>query len=86
MHTTITGTKGRLEAPDTFLNDAGSMTLHTAEGCQEIAVPVSDRFGAEVRDFSAAILENRQPLVSLAYSLRNMQTLDRIMAQLQAKG
>lgn len=85
MHTTITGTKGRLEAPDTFLNDAGTMTLHTTAGCQEIAIPVSDRFGAEVRDFSAAILENRQPLVSLEYSLRNMQTLDQIMAQIQAK-
>lgn len=82
MHTSIIGTQGRLEVPDTFLNNAGTITMYTTAGGQEIAVPESDRFASEVQDFSAAILEKRSPRVLLEDSLRIMQTLDMIRVQI----
>ena len=83
MHSEIIGTEGMLLAPDTFLDDAGQLALHGKDGCQLIDVARSDRYGEEIRDFSAAILEKRAPKLSLDESLRNMRTLDRIMAQVR---
>lgn len=81
MHSEIIGTQGLLEAPDTFLNDAGQLTLYTGKNSELIPVAESDRYGEEIRDFSAAILEKRSPLLSLEESLRDMRILDRIMEQ-----
>jgi xylose dehydrogenase (NAD/NADP) len=83
MHSEIIGSDGMLLAPDTFLDDAGQLALHGKDGCQHIAVAASDRYGEEIRDFSAAILEKRSPKLSLDESLSNMRTLDRIMAQVR---
>ena len=82
MHSEIVGRDGMLLAPDTFLNDAGAVTVHTKAGCESIPVAESDRYGEEIRDFSAAILENRPPKLGLEESLRNMRTLDRLFEQL----
>jgi xylose dehydrogenase (NAD/NADP) len=84
MHSEIIGSDGMLLAPDTFLDDAGVLALHGKNGCQLIAVAESDRYGEEIRDFSAAILENRAPKLSLDDSLSAMRTLDRIMAQVRS--
>ncbi|WP_301102404.1 Gfo/Idh/MocA family oxidoreductase [Propionivibrio sp.] len=83
MHSEIIGTDGMLLAPDTFLNDAGQLTVHDKNGCQIIAIAESDRYAEEIRDFSAAILEKRSPKLGLGESLSNMRTLDRIMVQVQ---
>ena len=83
MHSEIIGTDGTLLAPDTFLDDAGQLALHTRQGCALIPVAESDRYGEEIRDFSAAILENRSPMLSLEESLRNMRTLDCILEQVR---
>lgn len=83
MHSEIIGSDGMLLAPDTFLNDAGQLSLHTKAGCELIPVTESDRYGEEIRDFSAAILEKRAPKLSLDESLRNMRTLDRIRQSLR---
>jgi Predicted dehydrogenases and related proteins len=74
----IVGTDGALLVPDTFLDDAGQITLQTKTEIRQIAVAQSDRYGEEIRDFSRAILENRAPRLSLDESLRNMRVLDRV--------
>ena len=83
MHSEIIGSKGMLLAPDTFLDDAGLLTLYDKSGCQQLTVAQSDRYGAEISDFSSAILEHRAPKLNLDESLITMRTLDRIMAQVR---
>ncbi|PTY05583.1 gfo/Idh/MocA family oxidoreductase [Opitutaceae bacterium EW11] len=76
----IVGTKGVLEIPDTFHNEPGVLTLTTGTARKEIPVPESDRYAAEIQDFSAAILENRDPKFPLAETLRNAEVIDRLLA------
>ncbi|HVW22616.1 MAG TPA: Gfo/Idh/MocA family oxidoreductase [Opitutaceae bacterium] len=76
----IVGTEGLLEIPDTFFDNAGSLTLTQGERVRELAVPESDRYRREVEDFAAAILERRPPLLGLEESIRNLETLDRLYA------
>lgn len=82
MHAEIIGTLGRLEVRDTFVDAAGEIVLYTKDGAQHIAIGESDRYGAEFRDFSAAILEGRAPLLSVDESIRNMEVLDMIRESL----
>lgn len=77
----IVGTQGALLIPDTFLDDAGQLTLQTSSGSRLINVAQSDRYGEEIADFSTAIQEKRPPRLGLEESLRNMRTLERILAQ-----
>ena len=84
MHSDIVGSEGSLLVPDTFLDDAGEIQLNTRNGSERIAVPASDRYAAEVQDFSAAILAGRAPRLTLDESLRNLRVLDRIRAALDA--
>ena len=79
----IVGTEGALLIPDTFLDDAGQLTLQTKKGNESIAITASDRYGEEIRDFSVAILNKRQPKLSLDESLRNMRTLERILEKIR---
>lgn len=78
----IIGTEGVLEIPDPFLDMAGELTLRTAHGVERIAVAESNRYLEEVEDFSAAVLENRQPKFTLDESIRNMEVLDMLYASL----
>lgn len=84
MHATVVGTQGVMEIDDTFLDAAGEILVRTQAGSRSIAVDQSDRYAAEFRDFSAAILEERQPLLSLDESIRNLEVLDMIFASLHA--
>ncbi len=79
----IVGTEGALLVPDTFLDDAGQLTLQTTRGSESIAVAASDRYGEEIRDFSKAVLEDRAPKLSLEESLRNMRVLERILEKIR---
>ena len=76
----LVGTEGTLEIPDAFLDSPGSLTLVRGEERREIPVAESDRYRHEIEDFSAALLEGRPPQFSLAESLRNMETIDRLYA------
>ena len=78
----IVGTEGALLVPDTFLDDAGQLTLLTKHGSESIAVAASDRYGEEIRDFSTAILEGRLPKLGLEESLRNLRILERIQERI----
>lgn len=79
MHSEIVGTSGLLVIPDTFLDTAGQLQLVTNQGSEVIEVAASDRYAAEIADFTGAILEHRAPALCLNESLRNMRTLDRLM-------
>lgn len=81
MHSEIIGTQGMLESTDTFLDSAGELILQTQAGREVIPVAPSDRYAAEIGDFSAALLEKRAPLLSLEESLRNMRIVDMLMAK-----
>lgn len=82
MHSEITGTKGVLLAPDTFLDDAGVLQLLTKSGSETIAVEASDRYAAEIADFSAAVLQKSKPALGLDESLRNMRVLELVLNQI----
>lgn len=84
MNSEIVGTKGRIEIPDTFLGAEGSLTVVTEEGSRQIAVAESDRYTLEVADFADAVLEQRQPFLQLEESLRNMQVLDMLFADIRS--
>ena len=76
----IVGTKGVLEVPDAFLDNAGSLTLTLGEERREIPVAASDRYRLEVEDFAAAIVASRPLPLSLDESIRNAELLDRLLA------
>lgn len=76
----IVGTKGLLEIPDTFFDNAGSLTLTTGDEKKEIAIEASDRYRLEVEDFADSILQSKTPQFSLAETQRNMEVLDRLLA------
>lgn len=76
----IVGTKGVLEIPDTFLDNAGTLTLTVGEERREIAVEPSDRYRLEVEDFADAILHKRMPQLGLDETLRNAEVMDRLRA------
>jgi len=76
----IIGTKGILEVPDTYFDNAGSLSLITGEDRQEIPVTKSDRYRREIEDFADSILEGRSPAFGLAETLRNAEVTDRLIA------
>ena len=76
----IEGTRGALEIPDTFWDNAGAMTLITGDERREIPVGASDRYRLEIEDFADAILQKRSPQFRIAETQRNMEVLDRLFA------
>ncbi len=80
----IIGTKGIVEVPLTFSNDAGFITVISHEGKREVEVLESDRYQLEIEDFSDAVLHNRKPLFSLDETVRNMRILDDLMEKVRA--
>ncbi|MFT3783848.1 MAG: Gfo/Idh/MocA family oxidoreductase [Nibricoccus sp.] len=77
----IVGTKGVLNVPNTFLEEACDMTITVnTQVVQTIKVANSDRYKLEVEDFAEAILNKRTPFFSLKETLRNMELLDRLYA------
>ena len=80
VHSEIVGTKGALEIPDTFFDNAGALTLNDGEERREIPVAASDRYRLEVEDFASAILQKSAPQFSLAESARNAEVMDQLLA------
>jgi len=85
VHSEIVGTRGALEIPDTFFDNAGTLTLVTGEERREIPVEASDRYRLEVEDFADAILEGREPMFKMSETQRNMEVLDRLLAASESK-
>lgn len=79
----VIGTKGGLEVPLPFFDNAGSIVITQNYQPREIPVGQSDRYRQEVEDFADAILTGREPQFKLAETLRNMELLDRIFAAIK---
>jgi D-xylose 1-dehydrogenase (NADP+, D-xylono-1,5-lactone-forming) len=79
VNSEITGTKGRIKIPDTFLGNSGVITVITSEGTQEFEIPEEDRYLLEIEDFSNAIIEDREPLFSMDESLRNIKIIQDLL-------
>lgn len=84
IYAEIIGTKGMLQIDNTFLDDAGEVYLHQAEGVRAIPVAASDRYKAEITHFSDAVLNPSSPLLSLDESIMNLQVLDMIRESMQS--
>jgi len=80
IYSEIIGTNGVLEIPDTYLDNAGALTLTTGEERQLIPVEASDRYRLEIEDFAEAILQSRAPRLSLAETRRNLEVMDKLFA------
>ena len=76
----IVGTKGGLEVPDAFLDNAGALVLTIGDERREIPVAACDRYRLEVEDFAAAILGKRALPLGLDESIRNAELLDWLLA------
>lgn len=83
MFSEIIGTKGVLEIPDTFWDNAGVLILRTDDQRREIPVEQNDRYRLEVEDFADAILRGRAPHFSLTETQRNMEVMDRLFAAMK---
>jgi predicted dehydrogenase len=81
----IIGTKGFLEVPDPFLDQAGALTLVSGTDRRQIPVAQSDRYRGEIEDFADAILHQRAPHFSLVESVRNAEVLDALFAAAQGR-
>jgi predicted dehydrogenase len=79
MYSEIIGTKGLIEIPDTFLDDAGFITIITNEGRKDIPVEKCERYALEVEEFADAILNNKKPKLDAEESIRNMRIMDRLL-------
>jgi predicted dehydrogenase len=79
VHSEIIGTRGVLEVPDTFLDNAGSLILTLGEERREIPVAQSDRYRLEVEDFADAILSGRAPQFGLNETQRNAEVMDKLL-------
>jgi len=75
----IIGTKGLIEIPETFFSSDLKISVTTEDGKKEIEVENNDRFLFEIEDFVNAILNNRQPLISLDETLMNMKIIEQIL-------
>ncbi|MCX7920861.1 MAG: Gfo/Idh/MocA family oxidoreductase [Clostridia bacterium] len=72
----IIGTKGLIEVPFTFQGYGGAVTVVKDSEKKEIEVQECDRYILEIEDFADAIINNRQPMVSLEDTLRNMKVIE----------
>src|SRR5699024_10124342 len=79
-HSEIIGTKAIIEIPDTFLGNAGTITITTEEGKKEVVVEESERYQLEIEDFADAIINNREFHMNFDDSIRDMEILDRLIA------
>jgi D-xylose 1-dehydrogenase (NADP+, D-xylono-1,5-lactone-forming) len=76
----IVGTQGVLEIPDTFFDNAGSLTLTVGDECRTLPVAPSDRYRLELEDFADGILNGRAPQLGLAETQRNAEVMDLLFA------
>jgi D-xylose 1-dehydrogenase (NADP+, D-xylono-1,5-lactone-forming) len=75
----VIGTKGLIEVPDTFMGSKGFITVTSGGGVRKIPVKRSARYRLEIEDFSGAIIQNREPLLNMDESLRNIGTIEQLM-------
>ncbi len=76
----ITGTEGSILIPDTFHDNQGKITIKTSRFTKEIDVEACERYLLEIEDFADSIIENRDPLLGLDESLRNINIIEQLLS------
>lgn len=79
--TEINGTNGTILLRDTFVDKDTPVQVFTGreKSLTEYPVEVSERYVLEVEDFSAAVLEDREPLFSMEETIRNNGLIDELL-------
>jgi predicted dehydrogenase len=75
----ITGTEGSILIPDTFSDYEGKIIIRKDQYSEEIEVDTSEKYLMEVEDFSDSIIYNKNPLVSLDETLRNIKIIEELL-------
>lgn len=83
--TEIDGTKGGIIIRDSFIDaddrDTPIQVILADGSCTEYPLPLSRQYQAEVEELSLAVLEDREPELSLAETLRNIRLMEAILEQ-----
>ncbi len=83
MHSTIIGTDGIIEIPDTFAGDKGEITIVSNERILRINVDDCNLYALEIADFTNAILGISTLSFSLQESLLNMNVIENLLYSLR---
>ena len=81
---TVKGSEGMIVVPTAFTPDktAGSRIQHwRGNSCAEHTIEAADHYQLMVEDFADALLNRRRPRFSPMDAVRNMEVIDRILAQ-----
>ena len=81
---TVKGSEGMIVVPTAFTPDkaAGSRIQHwRGNSCAEHIIEAADHYQLMVEDFADALLNRRGPRFSPMDAVRNMEVIDRILAQ-----
>lgn len=77
--TQISGTIGTLLIPDTFSDYEGKIILRKNDYTEEITVDPCERYLLEIEDFADSILLDKEPLVGLDETLRNIKIIEELL-------
>lgn len=85
--TEINGTKGSILMRNTFIDSKYPIQVFDSSGnLQEITVEPSDCYEQEVREFSDAVLQERDAPLSMKESKRNCRIIENILQAAQMEG
>jgi len=79
---TVLGTRGALHIPTPWYphEPPQRIALHRGDATQQVAAEGEDSYFLEVENFTAAVLGETEPEVSAQETVRNLETIDRLIA------
>ena len=83
---TLKGTRGMITVPDSFVPDKGADTVvrhWQGDTYAEHVIPATDHYQLMVEDFADALLNDRAPRFPPSDAVRNMEVVDRLLAQVR---
>lgn len=80
VHSEIIGTKGVLEIPDTFFDNAKPLVLSSGSETKEIPVEACERYRLEVESFAHSVVNKKPVAFGLPETLRNAEVLDALLS------
>lgn len=75
----IIGTKGYIEIPNPFYGETFPIKVTTEDGIKEIIPEDKNRYVLEIEDFADAVILDKQPLIGLEETLRNIKIIEGIL-------
>lgn len=83
---TLKGSQGMITVPVSFVPEktSGTVVRHwQGDTYTEHGIPATDHYQLMVEDFADALLNNRQPRFPPSDAVRNMEVVDRLLAQIR---